>query len=46
VGLCDRVIVLCEGQKTGELTGADISEEAVLHLAVARRETSSTGRNA
>jgi ribose transport system ATP-binding protein len=45
VGLCDRVIVLCEGRKTGELTGPDITENAVLQLAVARRDAS-TGRYA
>jgi ribose transport system ATP-binding protein len=46
VGLCDRVIVLCEGRKTGELTGSEITENAVLQLAVARRDAASAGRNA
>jgi ribose transport system ATP-binding protein len=35
IGLCDRVVVMCEGRKTGELEGKDITEEALLKLAVA-----------
>jgi ABC-type sugar transport system ATPase subunit len=35
IGLCDRVVVMCEGRKTGELTGPAITEEALLKLAVA-----------
>jgi ABC-type sugar transport system ATPase subunit len=35
IGLCDRVVVMCEGRKTGELAGAQITEEALLKLAVA-----------
>jgi ABC-type sugar transport system ATPase subunit len=46
VGLCDRVIVLCEGRKTGELVGAEISENAVLQLAVARPDEAGARRNA
>ncbi|MCP4385293.1 MAG: sugar ABC transporter ATP-binding protein [Hyphomicrobiales bacterium] len=34
IGLCDRVIVMCEGRQTGELTGDAITEEAILQLAV------------
>ncbi|MBN9690598.1 MAG: sugar ABC transporter ATP-binding protein [Verrucomicrobia bacterium] len=33
LGLSDRVLVLHEGRLTGELARADLSEEAVLHLA-------------
>jgi ribose transport system ATP-binding protein len=44
VGLCDRVVVLCEGSKTGELTGLEITENAVLQLAVARRDAMNAGR--
>ena len=33
VGMSDRVIVMREGQVSGELNGSDISEEAILHLA-------------
>ena len=46
VGLCDRVVVLCEGSKTGELTGLEITENAVLQLAVARRDAMNAGRGA
>ena len=46
VGLCDRVVVLCEGRKTGELAGLEITENAVLQLAVARRDAVSAGRSA
>ena len=46
VGLCDRVVVLCEGHKTGELAGLEITETAVLQLAVARRDAVSAGRSA
>jgi ribose transport system ATP-binding protein len=46
VGLCDRVVVLCEGSKTGELTGLEITENAVLQLAVARRDAMNGGRGA
>ena len=35
VGMSDRVIVMREGQVSGELNGSDISEEAILHLATA-----------
>jgi ribose transport system ATP-binding protein len=34
VGLCDRVVIICEGRKTGELLGDAITEEAVLALAI------------
>jgi methyl-galactoside transport system ATP-binding protein len=33
IGMADRIIVMCEGRKTGELTGNDISEESILKLA-------------
>jgi methyl-galactoside transport system ATP-binding protein len=33
IGMADRIIVMCEGRKTGELTGNDISEERILKLA-------------
>ena len=33
LGLSDRVLVLHEGRITGELPRAELSEEAVLHLA-------------
>lgn len=34
-GLCDRVIVLAEGRITGELTGQDINQNAMLRLCYA-----------
>jgi ABC-type sugar transport system ATPase subunit len=37
IGLCDRVIVIAEGRKTGELEGRDITEERVLELAVTKQ---------
>ena len=46
VGLCDRVVVLCEGRKTGELTGPEITENAVLQLAVVRQDPANPGRAA
>jgi ribose transport system ATP-binding protein len=46
VGLCDRVVILCEGRKTVELAGLEIAENAVLQLAVARRDATSAGRGA
>ncbi|MGH3440607.1 MAG: sugar ABC transporter ATP-binding protein, partial [Nitriliruptorales bacterium] len=33
VGLCDRVLVLCEGHLAGELTAEEASEEAIMRLA-------------
>lgn len=32
VAVCDRVIVLCEGQVAGELTGEDVTHEAIKDL--------------
>ncbi len=40
VGLCDRVVVIAEGRKTGELEGTEISEEKVLALALASQTIS------
>jgi len=34
IGLCDRVVVMREGRRTGELHGAAITENAILQLAV------------
>ena len=46
VGLSDRVVVLCEGRKTGELAGPDITENAVLQLALSRNDTADARRSA
>jgi ribose transport system ATP-binding protein len=37
IGMADRVLVMREGRKTGELTGAGIDEESIMHLATADR---------
>jgi ABC-type sugar transport system ATPase subunit len=37
VGMADRVIVMREGGITGELQGANISEESIMHLATIER---------
>ena len=36
VGMCDRVLVMCEGAIAGELLGSAISEEAIMTLALAK----------
>ena len=33
MGMSDRIMVMCEGRKTGELERKDFSEEAIMHLA-------------
>ena len=33
VGMCNKVLVLHEGRVTGELTGEDITQEKIMHLA-------------
>jgi ribose transport system ATP-binding protein len=33
IGICDRVLVMREGSITGELAGAAITQEAIMHLA-------------
>lgn len=35
VGMCDRVLVMHEGKATGELSGKDITQENIMHLATA-----------
>jgi ribose transport system ATP-binding protein len=37
VGMADRVIVMREGQITGELDGTDVTEESIMHLATTER---------
>lgn len=37
IGLCDRVIVLCEGQCMGELGRSELTEERILNLASGRK---------
>lgn len=33
LGMADRIMVMCDGRKTGELDRADFKEEAIMHLA-------------
>lgn len=33
MGMSDRIMVLCEGHKSGEVTGADINDEKIMALA-------------
>ena len=33
IGMADRIMVMCEGRKTGELVGKEITEENILKLA-------------
>jgi ABC-type sugar transport system ATPase subunit len=37
IGMADRVIVMREGRITGELQGADATEESIMHLATTER---------
>ncbi|AHF92021.1 lantibiotic ABC transporter permease [Opitutaceae bacterium TAV5] len=37
VGLCHRAYVMCEGTITGELAGDEITEEAIMRLALPKR---------
>lgn len=37
-GLCDRVVVMCEGVIAGELLGSGITREAILHASYAHAE--------
>ena len=43
LGMSDRVIVMHEGRITGELARAQLSEEAIMHLATGVNAPSSTG---
>ena len=33
IGVCDRIIVMCNGKITGELTNNEFNEEKILHYA-------------
>ena len=45
LGLADRVLVMHEGQLAGELSRAELSEEAVMRLRDGRRRTDLQGKN-
>ena len=38
IHLCDRVVVMCEGRVTGEVTGEEINQQRIMELATAREE--------
>jgi ribose transport system ATP-binding protein len=38
IHLCDRVVVMCEGRVTGEVTGEAINQQRIMELATAREE--------
>ena len=37
MGLCDRILVLCEGRPTGEFSRAEASEQRIMEAATSRR---------
>ena len=37
IGICDRVLMMCEGRITGELQGKEMTQESMMHLATKRR---------
>lgn len=39
VMLCDRIVVMCEGEVTGVISGDDITEDKVIELSYALRES-------
>ncbi|MGI9049270.1 MAG: sugar ABC transporter ATP-binding protein [Rubrobacteraceae bacterium] len=43
VGLCDRVLVMADGRMVGELSGAEITREAILRLSYAHGEREAEG---
>jgi ribose transport system ATP-binding protein len=43
VGLADRVVVMAQGRVTGELVGAEMSEESVMRLAVTSHDRRAEG---
>jgi ribose transport system ATP-binding protein len=43
VGLADRVVVMAQGRVCGELSGAEVSEESVMRLAVHAQQRHGTG---
>lgn len=38
IRMCDRVIVMCEGRVTGEVTGDEINQQRIMQYATAREE--------
>ena len=39
LGMSDRIIVMCNGRKTGDLENKDVTQEAILELAMEKGTT-------
>jgi len=37
IGICDRIMVMCEGRITGVVEGADMNQEKIMELSTAFR---------
>ena len=37
LGMCDRIVVMCEGRVTGELLRGEATQEKILELAMAKQ---------
>ena len=37
LGMCDRIVVMCEGRVTGELMRGEATQEKILELAMAKQ---------
>ena len=43
LGMADRIVVMCNGRKTGELVNDDVTQEAILELAMEKGTTMQGG---
>ena len=43
LGMADRILVMCNGRKTGELVNQDVAQESILELAMEKGSTSEGG---
>ncbi len=43
LGMCDRIVVMCEGRVTGELTQSEATQEKILELAMAKSRYAKKG---
>ncbi len=46
LGMCDRIVVMCEGRVTGELSREDATQEKILELAMAKQRVHAEGSEA
>ena len=46
LGMCDRIMVMCEGRVTGELSGEEATQEKILQLAMSDYNTGAEGGEA